>query len=186
MPSSSVRVIPPEGRFAGQEAAAGVEQQPVGPRLRPIDGDLPIAGQAVDVPVATRQHPKVRVPGRPFPADTPFGLDFQGRFRIKDVVRPNGRADEQSEKRDSRGSHVGLRNKSRPPQHTDRGDVEAEESWVSDLVFRLDRATIVRPTGETVFRDLSWEIRAGQTWAVVGPVGSGKTALTDVLLVNSA
>ena len=53
---------------------------------------------------------------------------------------------------------------------------------MSDLIFRLDRATVVRPTGETVFRDLSWEIRDGQTWAVVGPVGSGKTTLTDVLL----
>jgi molybdate transport system ATP-binding protein len=53
---------------------------------------------------------------------------------------------------------------------------------LTDVLFRLDRATVVRPTGETVFRDLSWEIRGGQTWAIVGPVGSGKTALTDVLL----
>ncbi|HVK10780.1 MAG TPA: ATP-binding cassette domain-containing protein [Gemmataceae bacterium] len=50
------------------------------------------------------------------------------------------------------------------------------------MVFRLDGATVVRPTGQPVFRDISWEIRAGQTWAIVGPVGSGKTALTDVLL----
>ena len=50
------------------------------------------------------------------------------------------------------------------------------------MVFRLDRATVVRPTGETVFRDLSWEVRSDQTWAIVGPVGSGKTALTDVVL----
>jgi molybdate transport system ATP-binding protein len=53
---------------------------------------------------------------------------------------------------------------------------------VSDVIFRLDRATVVRPTGETAFRDLTWEIRTDQTWAIVGPVGSGKTALTDVLL----
>lgn len=53
---------------------------------------------------------------------------------------------------------------------------------MSDVVFRLDRATVVRPTGETVFADLSWEIRGGETWAIVGPVGAGKTALTDVLL----
>ena len=43
-------------------------------------------------------------------------------------------------------------------------------------------ATVVRPTGEPVFEGLSWTIREGETWALVGPVGSGKTALTDVLL----
>jgi molybdate transport system ATP-binding protein len=50
------------------------------------------------------------------------------------------------------------------------------------ILFRLDRATVVRPTGEIVFVDLSWTIREGEVWAVVGPVGSGKTALTDVLM----
>ncbi|HKB02927.1 MAG TPA: ATP-binding cassette domain-containing protein [Gemmataceae bacterium] len=52
-------------------------------------------------------------------------------------------------------------------------------------LFRAHRATVVRPTGETVFADLSWTIREGETWAVVGPVGSGKTALTEVLLGRS-
>src|SRR5262245_38640014 len=52
----------------------------------------------------------------------------------------------------------------------------------ADTLFRLDRATVVRPTGETVFEELSWTIRDGEAWAIVGPVGSGKTSLTDVLL----
>jgi len=52
----------------------------------------------------------------------------------------------------------------------------------SDTLFRLDRATVVRPTGETVFEDLSWTVRDGENWAIVGPVGSGKTSLTEVLL----
>jgi molybdate transport system ATP-binding protein len=52
----------------------------------------------------------------------------------------------------------------------------------SPALFRLADATVVRPTGETVFDGLSWTVREGQTWAVVGPVGSGKTALSDVLL----
>src|SRR6476619_1883720 len=52
----------------------------------------------------------------------------------------------------------------------------------SDTLFRLDRATVVRPTGETVFEALSWTVRDGENWAIVGPVGSGKTSLTEVLL----
>jgi molybdate transport system ATP-binding protein len=55
-------------------------------------------------------------------------------------------------------------------------------SETGDVLFRVADATVVRPTGETVFEGLSWTIREGQTWAVVGPVGSGKTALSDVLL----
>src|SRR5207237_8498444 len=43
-------------------------------------------------------------------------------------------------------------------------------------------ATGVRPTGEVVFDGLSWTVRDGETWTIVGPVASGKTALTDVLL----
>ena len=49
------------------------------------------------------------------------------------------------------------------------------------LVF-LDAATFVRSAGEPALRDLTWSMRAGETWAVVGPVGSGKTALAEALL----
>jgi molybdate transport system ATP-binding protein len=48
--------------------------------------------------------------------------------------------------------------------------------------LRIDSATIVRPTGEVVFENLSWVTRDGESWAIVGPVGSGKTALTDLLV----
>jgi molybdate transport system ATP-binding protein len=52
----------------------------------------------------------------------------------------------------------------------------------ADLI-RLDRATITRAAGgEVLFRDLTWALRDGETWAVVGPVGSGKTAFAEVLL----
>src|SRR6476646_11949195 len=51
----------------------------------------------------------------------------------------------------------------------------------SATIFRLEHATVVRPSGERVFEDLSWTVHEGETWAIVGPVGSGKTALTDVL-----
>jgi molybdate transport system ATP-binding protein len=62
-----------------------------------------------------------------------------------------------------------------PAEHT-RGPDDGE------AVFRIAGATAVRPTGETVFEGLSWTVRDGEIWAIVGPVGSGKTALTDILL----
>jgi molybdate transport system ATP-binding protein len=49
-------------------------------------------------------------------------------------------------------------------------------------LVRIESAVVVRPSGERVFESLSWTMREGETWAVVGPVASGKTALTDVLM----
>lgn len=56
------------------------------------------------------------------------------------------------------------------------------ENMPNDLVFQIDAATAVRVNGETVFDDVSWTVRDGETWAIVGGVGAGKTALTDILL----
>jgi molybdate transport system ATP-binding protein len=53
---------------------------------------------------------------------------------------------------------------------------------MGEVLFRLAGATVVRPTAEIVFEGLSWTVREGEVWAIVGPVGAGKTALTDVLL----
>ena len=52
----------------------------------------------------------------------------------------------------------------------------------ADELVVCDRAHVLRPGGETVFRDLTWAIREGETWAIVGPAGSGKTSLSDLLL----
>lgn len=49
-------------------------------------------------------------------------------------------------------------------------------------IFCIDHATATRNGGEVVFRDLSWTVHEGEAWAIVGPVGSGKTSLTDLLL----
>src|SRR5205814_10382525 len=46
----------------------------------------------------------------------------------------------------------------------------------------LDSATVARAGGDVVLRDLGWTVNAGETWAVVGPVGAGKTTLAEVLL----
>src|SRR5262249_39085558 len=49
-------------------------------------------------------------------------------------------------------------------------------------LFLLDNATVVRAGDGVVFRDLTWAVREGETWAVVGPVGSGKTTLAEVIV----
>src|SRR5438094_9341564 len=68
--------------------------------------------------------------------------------------------------------------------HAGRGRMSRSEATgpAPDLVVSLDGVTAARPGGGTVFRGLSWSVREGETWAVVGHTGSGKTALTDVLL----
>jgi molybdate transport system ATP-binding protein len=53
---------------------------------------------------------------------------------------------------------------------------------MDDRLIVIDRAVAVRPGGEVVFRDLTWTVRAGETWAIVGPGGSGKTSLTELLI----
>jgi molybdate transport system ATP-binding protein len=52
----------------------------------------------------------------------------------------------------------------------------------TDRVVFLEAATVVRLGGEVVFRNATWTVREGETWALVGPVGSGKTALAEALL----
>ncbi|MEO2092283.1 MAG: ATP-binding cassette domain-containing protein [Gemmataceae bacterium] len=47
-------------------------------------------------------------------------------------------------------------------------------------LFEFRRATLRR--GDTpVVRDLTWAVHAGQTWAVVGPTGCGKTTLAEAV-----
>jgi molybdate transport system ATP-binding protein len=50
-----------------------------------------------------------------------------------------------------------------------------------NVVVRIENATVIRSTGEPVFTKLSWTVREGETWAIVGKTGSGKTALTELL-----
>ena len=51
----------------------------------------------------------------------------------------------------------------------------------SPILVSLEQAAVARTGGEVVLRDLSWAVRAGEAWAVVGPTGSGKTTLAEAL-----
>jgi molybdate transport system ATP-binding protein len=45
----------------------------------------------------------------------------------------------------------------------------------------LDGVTIQR-AGRDILREFSWTLRSGETWAITGPVGSGKTTLAETVL----
>src|SRR5438045_8817175 len=49
-------------------------------------------------------------------------------------------------------------------------------------LIRMRDASYSRPGGAVLLRGLNWAVREGETWAVVGPVGSGKTTLAELLL----
>ena len=50
------------------------------------------------------------------------------------------------------------------------------------MLFSLNDATVVRPGGEVVLRDITWGVRAGEVTVIVGPTASGKTTLLETLL----
>jgi molybdate transport system ATP-binding protein len=48
-------------------------------------------------------------------------------------------------------------------------------------VIALDGVTLARLGGDAVLRGITWHVHEGETWAVVGPVASGKTTLAEAL-----
>ncbi|MCE9560940.1 MAG: ATP-binding cassette domain-containing protein [Planctomycetes bacterium] len=51
---------------------------------------------------------------------------------------------------------------------------------MTESVVELENVTVVRG-GHTILSGLNWTIREGETWAVVGATGSGKTTLAEVI-----
>jgi molybdate transport system ATP-binding protein len=51
-------------------------------------------------------------------------------------------------------------------------------------LFSFADATLFRPTGETILAKLNWTVAEGETWAIVGPVASGKSSLLDAIVGN--
>jgi molybdate transport system ATP-binding protein len=49
------------------------------------------------------------------------------------------------------------------------------------VLARLRHAT-VRYGNTVIFRDINWTVRAGESWALLGPNGSGKTTLLSLIL----
>src|SRR4051812_22742436 len=52
----------------------------------------------------------------------------------------------------------------------------------ASVLFRLDSASFARPSGEVALDSISWTMHEGETWAITGSTGSGKTSLTEALL----
>jgi molybdate transport system ATP-binding protein len=48
-------------------------------------------------------------------------------------------------------------------------------------LIAFENATVVRRGGAAVFRGLNWSVRRGETWAIVGPIASGKTTLAEAV-----
>src|SRR5215471_12472917 len=48
--------------------------------------------------------------------------------------------------------------------------------------FVLENVTVLHPGGIVAIRNLTWTVRFGETWAIVGPVASGKTTLLETLI----
>jgi molybdate transport system ATP-binding protein len=70
--------------------------------------------------------------------------------------------------------------KSVPPPRAARFRRRARPEPAPELV-RLRKAT-VRYGDNVILRDINWTIRAGQSWALLGPNGSGKTTLLSLIL----
>jgi molybdate transport system ATP-binding protein len=49
-------------------------------------------------------------------------------------------------------------------------------------LFVFEHATALRVGGEVALRDLTWSVCEGETWAIIGPTGCGKTTLAETLL----
>ncbi len=50
-------------------------------------------------------------------------------------------------------------------------------------IIKLTNASISRPTAPQLLHGLNWTINEGETWAIVGGIGTGKSTLAEASLV---
>jgi molybdate transport system ATP-binding protein len=51
-----------------------------------------------------------------------------------------------------------------------------------DPLVIFNNAAVARSAGPAILHNVSWTIREGETWAIVGPMGSGKSTLVEAVL----
>jgi molybdate transport system ATP-binding protein len=52
---------------------------------------------------------------------------------------------------------------------------------MSETIVEFEHATLARTGGKPVLFDLSWRWKSGETWAIVGPMGAGKSSLLEAI-----
>jgi len=48
-------------------------------------------------------------------------------------------------------------------------------------IITLQDLTFAYPSGPTIFKDFSWHVALGETWAIIGPSGCGKSTLLTLI-----
>lgn len=76
-------------------------------------------------------------------------------------------------------SHHGRAASNLLAPHHGHGELHTEPSMVA-LIFQAQE--VDGPPVRTLVRDLDFQLRAGERWAILGPNGSGKSTIARTLL----
>ncbi|HWX21044.1 MAG TPA: ATP-binding cassette domain-containing protein [Candidatus Binatia bacterium] len=123
---------------------------------------------------------RIRIAAFPSPRPSPLGRGGTAGGRLRIPVAPNSRTPSQRSSLSPR-ERAGVRGNNtaeREIRHTpDRIHKDSAEPGLIEL-----RNVTVRYGAAIILRDLNWTVRAGESWALLGPNGSGKTTLLSLLL----
>lgn len=51
----------------------------------------------------------------------------------------------------------------------------------AETIVNFSAMSFVYPGGATIFQDFSWQVKRGETWAIIGPSGCGKSTLLTLI-----